>query len=159
MSELTVHIRHCLLNDWELGHNANETNNNFVEIHGQNVLNRYTCYNWFKHFQKGDQSLEDEPPSGGHKKLFPMLSWLSSLRTSKWERMIWQCYLSVIISLRKIPSMNFPPGVNWVDEFPTNFVLTNFNTSEQLQFPFAVLPNEGLSSANHHGWWEVCTVC
>ena len=64
MSEIPTHIRHCILYEFELGHNASAAARNICAAIGDGTVADRTCRDWFKRFREGDTSLEDQPRSG-----------------------------------------------------------------------------------------------
>jgi [histone H3]-lysine36 N-dimethyltransferase SETMAR len=59
-----MHIRHCLLYQYELGNNATQAHKNLTAMFGKKAPIRQSCYDWYIKFDAGDFSLEDDPRPG-----------------------------------------------------------------------------------------------
>ena len=64
MEEKRVHIRHCLLFDFDLGVSATEAHRHLCQTEGRDAPSLNTCHYWYQPFRSGDRSLEDRPRSG-----------------------------------------------------------------------------------------------
>lgn len=57
-------IRVLLLYHFKIGQNPTKAYYQICKAFGKNTVNRQTCYNWFKKFEAGDFSVQDEPHPG-----------------------------------------------------------------------------------------------
>ena len=64
MSEISTHIRHCILYEFQLGNSASAAARNICGALGDDAVADRTCRDWFKRFREGDISLEDRPRPG-----------------------------------------------------------------------------------------------
>lgn len=69
MSVDKVHLRHCILYEFEKKNNASIACENICAVFGIGVLNVRTCQRWFKKFRSGDLSLEEDARSGRPSKI------------------------------------------------------------------------------------------
>ncbi|CAG0896367.1 unnamed protein product [Darwinula stevensoni] len=61
MEEKRVHIRHCLLFDFDLGISATQAPRHLCQTEGRDAPSFNTCHYWYSRFRSGDRSLEDRP--------------------------------------------------------------------------------------------------
>lgn len=64
MSTDKIHLRHCILYEFEKDNNASKAAENICEVFGTDALCTRTCQRWFEKFRVGDLSLKEQPRSG-----------------------------------------------------------------------------------------------
>jgi len=64
MAEMSTHVRHALLYEFELGHSAAEAHRNIIRAIGADAVSPRSCRLWFQRFRSGDYSIEDHPRTG-----------------------------------------------------------------------------------------------
>ena len=64
MIEENIHLRHCMMYDFQKGSNAVQARKNLCKMLGESVVTSRTCQRWFTKCRSDDFFLLNEPRSG-----------------------------------------------------------------------------------------------
>ena len=64
MSIDKMHIRHCMLYEFNLKLNASQATKSICSVYFDDVLDVRTCQNWFARFKTGDFDIKDKKRTG-----------------------------------------------------------------------------------------------
>ena len=69
MQNSKMHIRHCLLYEFQMGHKTTQATSNICRALGPGTVSQPMAHRWFKRFSSGNFDLQDEPRSERSDKL------------------------------------------------------------------------------------------
>ncbi|GFY08173.1 histone-lysine N-methyltransferase SETMAR [Trichonephila clavipes] len=69
MSVDKVHLRHCILYEFQKGSNVSGACKNLCAVFGKDIVNVRTCQRWFSKFRSGELSLQENDRSGRPSKI------------------------------------------------------------------------------------------
>lgn len=64
MEKNKMHLRHCILYEYQLGRKVPEACRNLQQIFGEDAITERTCRKWFNRFKTGDFDICDKQRSG-----------------------------------------------------------------------------------------------
>jgi transposase len=156
MSEIPMHIRHCILYEFDLDHNATTAAHNICKVYGEGSASRTTCYRYFNRFRNGDKTLEDEERPGrssefDEKALLALVSDNPRQSTRELAEQLGSSHMTVERHLKELGFVNklgtWVPHQADTRQPPT--------TGQHLQLFALAVPAPGLPPPNRHRGREV----